>query len=462
MSLLSRSVLKLRNLALPNTIQGHLGALEGRLVSGWAFDPANPSAEVQVSIRADGVLLGTAAANQFREDLKAAGIGLGHGKYAFGFHVPPDFRPTASFQLSAEVDGRNRLAASPLTVDRLPDDSVSGHLDGCNDGVVFGWALIQQNPQELVSVAIEHEGRLLGSVKANAFREDLRLSGVGSGRGQHGFRLPVPPEVRALKTYTLTARVEGGPYEGGPSLEGSPMTVTENTDQPFQTTGSAVRSFLAGQYFQGQGLEIGALNHPMRLPAGCSVRYADAFTSEELRKQYPVELQGYDIVEVDIITDAHLLTGVDDSSQNFVIANHVLEHLEDPLLALRNMLRVLLPGGVLFLALPDKRHTFDRDRPCTTFEHILEDHRNGPESSRAAHHLEWLRVVEKVPESEIEDRLRVLTEEPDSGIHLHVWSQFEVLNMLDRARGVVAVNYELECFKANGAECISVLRRLPD
>ena len=34
--------------------------------------------------------------------------------------------------------------------------------------------------------------------------------------------------------------------------------------------------------------------------------------------------------------------------------------------------------------------------------------------------------------------------------------------MLDRARGVIPFNYELECFKANGAECISIVRRLPD
>lgn len=462
MSFLSRSVLKLRSLTSPNAVQGHLGACEGRIVSGWALDLADPSAEVSVSVRADGVLLGTAIANKFREDLKTAGVGLGHGKYAFGFHLPAAFRPAAGFRLSVEVEGRNELAGSPITVDHLPDDSITGHVDGCDDGIVYGWAFVSQDPEQAVSVAIEHEGQVLGIVPANAFRDDLRQACLGLGRGQHGFLMPIPPGIRALKTYTLTARVEGGPFEGGPFLEGSPMTVTENPDQPFRTSGPAVRSFLAAQYFRGEGIEIGALSHPMRLPEGCSVKYVDAFTSEELRTQYPVELQGYQIVDVDIVTDAHLLSGIADGSLDFVIANHVLEHLEDPLLALRNMLRVLRSGGVLFLALPDKRHTFDKDRPCTTFEHILEDHRNGPELSRKAHHLEWIRLVEKLPESEVEGRLRVLAQEPDSGIHLHVWSQFEVLTMLDRAREVTMLNYEIDCFKANGAECISILRRLPD
>jgi SAM-dependent methyltransferase len=409
-----------------------------------------------VSIRADGVLLGTAVANNFREDLKAAGVGLGHGKYAFGFRLPPSFRPTSSFRLSAEVEGRNELKGSPVTVERLADECITGCLDGCDDGTVYGWAMDTMNLEREISVSIEHEGRLLGTVVAHAFREDLRREGVGLGHGQYGFVLAVPAEVRVQGTYTLTARAKDGP-----ALAGSPMTITENSTQPFRTTGPAVRSFLATQYLQGAGIEIGALNHPMRLSEGCSVRYADAFTSAELRKKYPAELHGYDIVDVDILTDAHLLTGVQDGSQDFVIANHVLEHLENPLLALRNLLRVLRTGGVLFLALPDKRHSFDKDRPCTTFEHILADFQNGPEGSRGSHYLEWIRLVEKAPEAEVENRLHVLLDELHYSIHFHVWSQFEVLSMLERARGVVALNYEIECFKANGDECISILRRLP-
>ena len=455
MGVLSRCIVKLRSLASPNSVQGHLGSCEGRMVSGWAVDPADPSAEVSVSIRADGVLLGSAVANNFREDLKAAGVGLGHGKYAFGFRLPPSFRPASGFRLSAEVEGRSELKGSPLSVERLPDECITGCLDGCNDGTVYGWVMDTMNPERALSVLIEHEGRLLGQVVAHAFREDLRREGVGLGHGQYGFRLAIPPEVRAQGTYSVAARVKDGPV-----LAGSPMTLTENPSEPFRTTGPAVRSFLATQYLQGTGIEIGALNHPMRLPAGCSVRYADAFTSAELRKKYPAELHGYEIVEVDILTDAHLLSGVADGSLDFVIANHVLEHLENPLLALQNMMRVLRTGGVLFLALPDKRHSFDKDRPCTSFEHILEDFQSGPEGSRRSHYLEWIRLVEKASEPEVEDRLHMLLDELHYSIHFHVWSQFEVVSMLERARDVVALNYEVECFKANGDECISILRRL--
>jgi ubiquinone/menaquinone biosynthesis C-methylase UbiE len=47
----------------------------------------------------------------------------------------------------------------------------------------------------------------------------------------------------------------------------------------------------------------------------------------------------------DIITDIQSITGIDDSSQDFIIANHVLEHLEDPLRALASIARVLRGGG---------------------------------------------------------------------------------------------------------------------
>jgi len=41
--------------------------------------------------------------------------------------------------------------------------------------------------------------------------------------------------------------------------------------------------------------------------------------------------------------------------------------------AIKEWVRVLKPGGFILLVLPDKRFTFDRKRPDTTFSHILSD-----------------------------------------------------------------------------------------
>ena len=80
----------------------------------------------------------------------------------------------------------------------------------------------------------------------------------------------------------------------------------------------------------GSGLEIGALQMPLRLPAGASVRYVDRFDVEELRSHYP-ELDDFELVAPDVIDDGEVLGTIPDESADFLIANHMIEHCEDPI-----------------------------------------------------------------------------------------------------------------------------------
>ena len=84
------------------------------------------------------------------------------------------------------------------------------------------------------------------------------------------------------------------------------------------------------------------------------------------------------LVEPDIIDDGEKLTTLAPQSQDFVIASHFLEHCQDPIGTLKAIFRVIKPGGMLYLALPDKRYTFDRERPVTPLDHLWTDHRTGP------------------------------------------------------------------------------------
>ena len=56
---------------------------------------------------------------------------------------------------------------------------------------------------------------------------------------------------------------------------------------------------------------------------------------------------------VDYVADAQLLKGVPSGHYDLVYAAHVLEHIADVFLALRHWLRVLVPGGVAVVVLPD-------------------------------------------------------------------------------------------------------------
>ena len=54
--------------------------------------------------------------------------------------------------------------------------------------------------------------------------------------------------------------------------------------------------------------------------------------------RYP-ELAQFDLVPVDIVDDGETLSSLEDSQLDFIIANHMLEHTENPLGAIRNHLR---------------------------------------------------------------------------------------------------------------------------
>jgi SAM-dependent methyltransferase len=74
-----------------------------------------------------------------------------------------------------------------------------------------------------------------------------------------------------------------------------------------------------------------------------------------------------------------------DGSFDFVLSSHCLEHLANPLAALREWLRVCRDGGHLVLVLPNPRHTFDHRRPITTLSHLKADFANGTAENDQTH-----------------------------------------------------------------------------
>jgi predicted SAM-dependent methyltransferase len=217
------------------------------------------------------------------------------------------------------------------------------------------------------------------------------------------------------------------------------------------------RRHISRLYLRGEGLEIGALHRPLRVPASVSVRYVDRMDVADLRAHYP-ELRKAHLVDVDIIDDGETLGSQADASADFIIANHFIEHTQDPIGTIANHLRVLRPGGVLYLAVPDRRHTFDVDRTPTPVDHIMRDHRDGPAWSRPIHQEEWARLVEKVAPEGVAERVRWL-EDHDYSIHFHVWNPDEFRLLLEFARDHEHLPFTIEQVARNGHEFIAILRR---
>lgn len=137
---------------------------------------------------------------------------------------------------------------------------------------------------------------------------------------------------------------------------------------------SCNRAQIAQFYLSGKGVEIGALHNPLQVPAGrCQVQYIDYKTYEENRARYP-ELAHEQIVHTDIVDDGFILEKVPEASQDFIIANHALEHSPDPYGTLLNWINKLNPGGIIFAAIPIAEKCYDKGRPVTTLQHMVDDH----------------------------------------------------------------------------------------
>jgi ubiquinone/menaquinone biosynthesis C-methylase UbiE len=72
-----------------------------------------------------------------------------------------------------------------------------------------------------------------------------------------------------------------------------------------------------------------------------------------------------------IINDAVNIDSVNDSTYDYLFASHCLEHIANPLKALKEWLRITKPDGHIILVLPEKSVCFDHKRQVSSFSTIL-------------------------------------------------------------------------------------------
>lgn len=215
---------------------------------------------------------------------------------------------------------------------------------------------------------------------------------------------------------------------------------------------------LAREFLRGAGIEVGALHNPLPVPRGVSVRYVDRMTKPDLLAHYP-DLDPRRLVDVDVVDDGERLATVPDGSQDFVVVNHFLEHTQDPITAVGHFVRVLRPGGVVYMALPDKRFTFDRTRPVTPLAHLWDDHARGPAGSRRGHYEEFVAAAEGLTDpAAVRDRAEHYLRH-DYSIHFHVWTQREMVELLLDLQPRLGFDFEL--VRKHEHEVVFILRKNP-
>jgi len=127
------------------------------------------------------------------------------------------------------------------------------------------------------------------------------------------------------------------------------------------------------------GIEIGALYNP-RLPRDHpNVTYLDHASSDDLAAKYADNPdsgpQVAGLVPVDHVWQPgmSLADALGDTAPvDFVIASHVIEHIPDPIGWLAQIGEILRDGGIVVLVVPDRRFTFDVNRPETTAAELID------------------------------------------------------------------------------------------
>lgn len=234
-------------------------------------------------------------------------------------------------------------------------------------------------------------------------------------------------------------------------------------NKPDRIDFSMTREVIANAFLCGDGIEIGALHNPLAVPKNARVKFVDRIRKEKLYEHYP-ELRKFTLVDIDIVDDGETLNTISDSSQDFVIANHFIEHSEDPIQTIRNMLRVLKVGGALYLAVPDRRKTFDSDRGATPLDHLMRDHFLGVETSRRTHYEEWVALVEphfgrSYDKTGFSQRVDELLHQKYS-IHFHCWDPAGFFEFLRYLQQECALPFELPLFIERVDEFIAVMRKV--
>jgi SAM-dependent methyltransferase len=147
----------------------------------------------------------------------------------------------------------------------------------------------------------------------------------------------------------------------------------------------------------GRGLEIGASWRPILPKAkGYDVRVADHLDQAGLVAKYD-GLRPTDAIEtVDYVLTGRGLADAIDERFDWIVGSHVLEHTVCLVTFLRDAETLLGPGGILSLAVPDRRYCLDRFRDRTSLGRVIDVFRASPAVHSEGSILEfYLSVVTK-------------------------------------------------------------------
>ena len=195
---------------------------------------------------------------------------------------------------------------------------------------------------------------------------------------------------------------------------------------------------------KGAGLEIGALHQPAQLPQECKVEYADVISREDAIKLFP-EVNKNLFVDVTHLVnlDKRGFSSFENERFDFVILNHVIEHLANPIKALSELFRVVKEKGYVVIGCPDKEFTFDKKRKLTSFDHLLQEYKENVSEVSDEHYIDFMEAVHPEVIGNIEHFLTALKSFRERREHAHVWNSESFQHFLEQS--MKHLNIVAEC-----------------
>lgn len=159
------------------------------------------------------------------------------------------------------------------------------------------------------------------------------------------------------------------------------------------------------------------------------------------------------------IREATDLVGIDDHQYDFILSSHSLEHIANPVKALKEWTRVVTGHGVLIVILPDYRRTFDHRRRPTPVAHMLKDYELGTDERDLTHLQEILELhdLSRDPAAGSKDQFRdrSLCNFQNRCLHHHVFDKSNSRDLFEAAGLVV------ERVETRRPNHIAILARTP-
>lgn len=205
---------------------------------------------------------------------------------------------------------------------------------------------------------------------------------------------------------------------------------------------------------KGHGLEIGAMHNPTPVPAGCTVDYFDVVSRVEAMALFPEVPPESFSIEPKYLgdLDGDGLAQIGDESFDFVILNHVIEHVANPIRVVGDLFRIVRKGGLVMVSCPDKRYTFDVKRDLTRFEHLLDEYRAGVSDVTDDHYLDFLQGVHpEVMSTAPEVLAQHIASVRRRREHAHVWDSASFRDFLERSLELQGIRATL-CSESTGDE----------